>query len=392
MGTNKSAVLGEGSSCVCLRGKDLETGASVAVKVYKVKRNGAVPASVLMRFQRQVSVLKELQEPLLPAADPRLWSSELSGVSPADLFLRLLDYSKDSCGDPGPDRLDGALYVVTELGQATLKDYLTDMRHQEHACISKSWVRGVARDIVLIVATLHAKGFAHLDVKPENLMFADGRLKLIDVDGCLRLGTRVCFDDRSVSFSPVYCAPEWARFLVDGEQKALTVAASMDVWSVGITLCEIATLNVLLKPNYAEASRSAGSGRQGQHRFYKWLAEIRRAPLPTSLATFDAEFYELLSDRMLLGDASQRSTLAECLSHPSLDVQSEDEVRASRCSVWPCQAMGLLQAGVESLSSGAASLSSSAASVLNAYTCEASTQIRNASASSELAAVCGLQS
>ncbi len=55
---------------------------------------------------------------------------------------------------------------------------------------------------MLVVAGLHAKGFIHLDLKPENLMLFDGMLKLIDVDGCVRIGTAISVSDSSLSFSP----------------------------------------------------------------------------------------------------------------------------------------------------------------------------------------------
>merc|ERR1719191_1695390 len=106
------------------------------------------------------------------------------------------------------------MYVVTELASYSLKDYFS-LRRTDGRKLSKDSVHDVAKAIILVTAGLHAKGLVHLDLKPENLMLFSGVLKLIDVDGCVRIGTRVSITDSSLSFSPCYCAPEWARFILD---------------------------------------------------------------------------------------------------------------------------------------------------------------------------------
>ena len=132
------------------------------------------------------------------------------------------------------------MYVITEVAQYSLKDYFA-LKREKNKPLSRESIKACARAILLVVAGLHAKGLVHLDLKPENLMMFNGRLKLIDVDGCVPIGSEVSINDSSISFSPCYCAPEWARFLTDESESKIIVNDKLDVWSIGITLCELVT-------------------------------------------------------------------------------------------------------------------------------------------------------
>lgn len=63
-------------------------------------------------------------------------------VEPSKLFLRLIDYSRDKHGNPGPDFSDGKMYVVTEVADYSLKDYL-GVRLEEGGHMSRESVRQV---------------------------------------------------------------------------------------------------------------------------------------------------------------------------------------------------------------------------------------------------------
>jgi serine/threonine protein kinase len=151
------------------------------------------------------------------------------------------------------------MYVVTEVLDYSLKDYL-EARHEQHMPITPDVVKQITNNFLYCVAVLHAKGFAHLDIKPENIMRGQSIWKLIDVDGCVPLNKEVSIDDQTISFSPCYCAPEWANFLVGGG-KRLMVRDALDVWSVGLSLCELIILDAALKPKYASLFRAVGSHR-----------------------------------------------------------------------------------------------------------------------------------
>merc|ERR1719350_2144906 len=107
-------VLGQGTFSVCRRAVDLATGKAVAVKTYKGMSSSMLEEQkvALTMFLRQVAVLQLLQTPFDQPRDPRLWCQRLAQAKPAQLFMQLLDYSS------------GELYVVTELAQYSLADFL----------------------------------------------------------------------------------------------------------------------------------------------------------------------------------------------------------------------------------------------------------------------------
>lgn len=307
-------IMGEGTSSICYRGTDRESSEEVAIKVYKETQAG----SRMRKFERQVRVLLQLQEPFAPPEEPELWHDELAGTKPSRLFMQLLDYSKDGNGKPAPDPVDGELYVITELAQYSLKDYLANRRDQGKGLPSEL-IRKVTKAIVQVIAGLHAKGFVHIDLKPENMMMFSGRLKLIDVDGCMRKGDMVSITDSSISFSPCYCAPEWAEFLIedsDEHDSRIRVMPALDVWSTGMTICELVTLDAILKPMYGKFLRSGSSHREAGFLFMDWLSRIQKVPLPKAVKNYDREFVDLLVNHLLVRDPQQRRSCAQCLSHP----------------------------------------------------------------------------
>jgi serine/threonine protein kinase len=306
--------MGEGTSSICRRGTDLK-GKEVAIKVYKEQsKGGKIKDVTLQKFKRQIAVLQELMEPFKKPSDPTLWDDSLAKVKPERVFMCLLDYSKNSKGEPAPDATDGVLYVVTELAQYSLKDFLAQRRDQNKP-LSKDEVQNMSKSILVAMAGLHAKGFVHIDMKPENMMDFNGKLKVIDVDGCVRMGTKVSIQDSSISFSPCYCAPEWARFLIKDNQQNIIANPALDVWSVGMTLCELVTLDAILKPQYANFLRNASSHREAGFLFMEWLSSIRKAPMPKSVLGFDAGFLDLLTGWLLVCNAQTRKTCAQSLQH-----------------------------------------------------------------------------
>jgi serine/threonine protein kinase len=312
------ALLGEGTSSVCYLGSNIETGEAVAIKVYKPFGRRS---STLARFKRQVAVLQELQQPVEKPADETLWCEELAGTDPANLFLKLLDFSKDASGEPAPDLADGRMYVVTELAQCTLKDMLRQ-RSLRKAPLSAESVRKVAKDVVLAVALLHAKGYVHLDIKPENVMMCGGQWKLIDMDGCVRAGSEVKLVDDSISFSPCYCSPEFARAVVKGG--SMRVKPGMDAWSVGITIAELVNLCPLLRAQYQKIS-GGKSAQAGSVSFLRWLGALRAAPLPERPAwSEESRFKALLCTGLLVPEPERRGTLAQSLAAPYFRRQDPD--------------------------------------------------------------------
>lgn len=309
MDTSETGVLGEGTFCICRRGRALVTGKDVAVRTYKAGVNDMT----LTLFKQLVAVLQELHRPFERPVDPKLWAKALEGVQPEDLFMRLIDYSTDAVGQPGPSAVKGEIFAITEIAQHGLKDYI-DRKRMHSMPPSKETVRDIAVSIVRVVAGLHAKGFVHLDLKPENFMFFDGRLKLIDVDGCVKLGTDI-FRDSVVNFDPCYCAPEWACFLSEGEP-SIVATPGLDSWSVGCTLCELVTLEAMMKPAFTKCLTSGPDKRRGSLLFMEWLGQLEKAPVPRKVERFDTELLQLIRQCLLVCDQDERRTCAESLADP----------------------------------------------------------------------------
>merc|ERR1719453_1855376 len=270
---------------------------------------------MMLKFKRQIEVLKGLQAAFVKPSDATLWCDALATAKPSSLFMCLVDYSQDAKGDPSQDPDDGVVYVITELAQYSLKDYLA-LRREQNRPLPKESVKSITRAVILVVAGLHAKGLAHLDLKPENLMMFNGRLKLIDVDGCVKINSNVSITDSSISFSPCYCAPEWASFLINESNSKIKISPALDVWSVGMTICELVTLNAVLKPMYGNFLRNAHSHREAGFLFMDWLSSIKKVPLPKNVEKFDPAFVELMNDWLLVTDKSKRKSCAQSLGNP----------------------------------------------------------------------------
>jgi len=329
MSLAKSDVMGEGASSICKKGTNSETGEALAIKVYKatVKAGSKQEDVMMLKFRRQIEVLKALQEPFVKSSDPTLWCDALTNAKPNSLFMLLTDYSKDAKGAPSQDPDDGVVYVITELAQYSLKDYLA-LRNEQKRPLPKDSVKSITRAVILVVAGLHAKGLAHLDLKPENLMLFNSRLKLIDVDGCVKIGSTVSISDSSISFSPCYCSPEWATFLLSDNSNGINIAAALDVWSVGMTICEFVVLCPVLKGMYANFLRNAHSHREAGFLFMDWLSNIKKVPLPASIGHHDPELLDLLQNHLLICDKTKRKSCAETLSHPYVLRSQQAEINA----------------------------------------------------------------
>jgi serine/threonine protein kinase len=272
----KKGVLGEGSFSVVQKATDTKTGKEVAFKSYKlgdIRNSKSKMDVVLKKFRRQIEVLEMLQAKIDVdnQKNARLVHPMFPSIDCDKLFVGLVHCSRDKDGVPGPDVSDGEMYVVQELADYSMKDYLAAKR-EEGRGLRQDAIRFMCKNFVLSVAAMHAKGLVHLDLKPENIMRAGSTWKLIDVDGCVKIGSTISINDSSIAFSPCYCAPEWATFLIEEDQNTIPAHDALDVWSVGISLCELIALDAVLKPKYASIYRQSGSHRKAQFMFLQWLA------------------------------------------------------------------------------------------------------------------------
>merc|ERR1719199_2263106 len=105
----------------------------------------------------------------------------------------------------------------------------------------------------------------------------------------------IAITNPSISFSPCYCSPEWANFLLAESEANITADAALDVWSVACTVCEFVTLDAILKPMYANFLRHSHSHREAGFLFMEWLSQIKKPPTPKAVVAFDSEFADMVN-------------------------------------------------------------------------------------------------
>jgi serine/threonine-protein kinase PknK len=150
----------------------------------------------------------------------------------------------------------------------------------------------VARDIGDALASLHAMGVAHGDVKPENVVLATSTPRAILVD--LGLGTRA--DEMAVSGGTLrYLAPECSSPEGGGDARA------RDLWALGLLLAEIADHSV------AESVTPAVRAREVE--LPNRVLPIARALLSETPAGRPAAEWACRMAREALGDPESRADI-----------------------------------------------------------------------------------
>lgn len=298
--------IGKGSFSKCYKAVDLVTGQMVAVKTYKTGGD-----EMMKRFERQIMILKELQEPLLgvkwSTTNPRHCNDDLFNTPPRELFLDLLGHSEPN--DPTP-------CVVTELAQYSLQKYIEDK-----SVLSMQEVKGISHSLVKAVAGLHAKSLVHLDIKPENVMYFGSSWKVIDVEGCIHAGKGFATgSDCPVAISANYASPELAKNLAVDRKPVVQVSCSMDVWSTGMTIAKMVAGKTPCKDLHNGFIANGASCQQASNQLMHWLAEQMHAPkLQLRIDTRDDEqLGDLLYNWLLVPNPSGRKELAESLRHDFL--------------------------------------------------------------------------
>jgi serine/threonine protein kinase len=139
------------------------TGHLRAIKVIPLQHAGASSAAA-----REISSLTRL-EANLHCRHPNLLQIHHVGKTATHLFY-VMDPADDISGNPASN--DPAYQPATL--QTKLQNGPTPLSLQPDVCLD------YARQLLAGLASLHAAGMVHRDVKPANCLFVDGRLKLAD--------------------------------------------------------------------------------------------------------------------------------------------------------------------------------------------------------------------
>jgi serine/threonine protein kinase len=186
--------LGVGNRCEAWLGWSQPRWCAVVVKVPRPHQ--VAHPRALNSLAREAGALVDNPHPVLP----RLYGCDLEGPLP---------------------------HVVIEYVDGPALDELID----EEGPLDGTSVALLGTQLLAALVPLHARGIAHLDVKPDNVVVRDGRPVLVDFGGARELGSRQP-PGRPVG-TRGYAAPEM--------EACEPITAAMDVYGVGATLAEALT-------------------------------------------------------------------------------------------------------------------------------------------------------
>ncbi|MFD8981080.1 serine/threonine-protein kinase [Streptomyces sp. NPDC059564] len=216
---------------------------------------------------------------------------ELGRRAPHPRLIRLLD--SFVLGEPDHPYLDGAIVLVMERAERSLRDLLgTPPPEPEGARLITEVCEGLAH--------LHRSGWVHGDLKPDNvLLMADGSVRLADFG----LATELTGTDGTHGYAPPMGTPDYLppeRRRAPLGEHGVQVRPSADVWALGILIHEVFTGGASPFPGATPVSRGAAAQEYADGRaplridhavppFWRELAADCLAPAHAARAAHTAE-------------------------------------------------------------------------------------------------------
>ena len=196
-------VLGHGAMASVFRARDSQLGRDVAVKVMGM--TVATRGEGAERFRREAHAVAALKHP---------------GI------VEIYDFVGATAEEPS--------YIVAELIEGQTLRRLMDERQ---ARLLPEVAALIALPLAEALATAHARGIVHRDVKPDNVMIehVGDRCRVVITDfGVAHItGLETMTASGALVGSPAYMSPEQAR--------AHEVGPGTDIWALGVLLYEMAT-------------------------------------------------------------------------------------------------------------------------------------------------------
>ena len=194
--------IGFGTYSQVKKGINKKTEQRVAIKIW----NGATSCNLL---QNEADILKLVNSEYLP---------------------KFYDFKKDE--------ITGKSYLIMEYIEGLpLDEYI-----EEHGTMTEEEAGKFLLMLIKAIHSLHSKGIAHRDIKPQNILITDDKkLKLIDFNISKKMKERRSLDeDQKEKFkwifftqisSPIFAAPEVSSLNCYTE--------SVDIWGIGIAYAEM---------------------------------------------------------------------------------------------------------------------------------------------------------
>jgi serine/threonine-protein kinase len=190
------AIIGRGTFGVVYEARHRALGRSVAIK--RLWPDLVADAGARRRFAVEARLMASLDHPHI---------------------VRVYDYLDDEV----------CALVLEHMPSGTLHDRLTKGR------VAPSTACGIALDALSALEHAHQRGFVHLDVKPQNLLFSStGAIKLVDfgLATAIRAGSPARATP-AMDGTPAFMAPEQ----IDGALGRISPAT--DVWALGAVLYQM---------------------------------------------------------------------------------------------------------------------------------------------------------
>jgi serine/threonine protein kinase len=185
---------------------------------------------------------------------------------------------------PGLPRLqaDGTRKELPHVLVEYVPGLALDEHVEEHGALSPVETALLGVQLLSAAGALHARGLAHLDLKPANVMIFGGRPIVIDFGSAREIGAP------QPSGRPIgtlgYAAPE--------QEECRPISSTMDVYGIGMILAEVTTrlfspLAGMLEPDPSrrltvrEATLELARAVPGEHRPWpEWVDALGSAPVP----------------------------------------------------------------------------------------------------------------